>query len=467
MSVSINEYLTFDGQFEKQCRENKVLYVDYENSNWFRTNEEGSHIIQKFDGNHTIEEVLENYAAEKHFDREIMIDVMLPFVERAVERKLLLKQNEKHEIASTEPAQYPNELWIHLTNRCNMACPFCYSSSGAYGEYTLAKEDILAFVKEIPVGKRKRIILSGGEPLLYEELLPLVRELKELGFSITMISNGTLGKDKYPELVKYLDTLQFSIDGSKEETHSITRGKGNLEKTLQNIHYAHQLGMENIVVSFTSNKFNIHDLPNMPQFCKDHSINHIHVTRIIPSGRANETIDDLAPQAEVFEQTIHELARNILKVNGLTEMGNKATDLLEFNRSESAKVTYTVSSDPVGKLTEQTKITTCSLANATVSINYDGKAYPCCCLHADELCLGDLKEGVEVIMERGRNLKWSCDVQNSEMKDCFVCKYKYFCGGGCRACARANGDMKAKDFFCDYYISRIEEIMWHSPGYYY
>lgn len=466
MSIHLNDVFVLDSYFDIQHKNDQVLFLDLQNSNWFRTNIEGYDLLSAFDGNNSVADVIKKFSEKRHFDAETLQPYFLPFIEKAVERKVLLAKNEKHEIINADYCSIPNELWIHLTNRCNLACPFCYSSSGFSGERSLDKDSILRFVSEIPIMERKRIVLSGGEPLVYQDLIPLVQELKSLGFKITLISNGTIGGEFYPELVKYLDTFQFSVDGTTEQINSITRGKNHLEVTIQNINYAHDLGMDNIVVSFTSNKFNIFDLPNMAKFCNKNHVNHIHVTRIIPSGRANESVNDLAPKPEDFEANVKQLANNILEINDLSAFKSQIVEV-DFDELKKRKyLSFSISSDPVRKLTEQTKITTCSLANGTLSINYDGYLYPCGCLSVDNLRIGHISEGIDNIMEKGKKLCSHFNVDNPEMQDCFYCEYKYICGGGCRACARSLGNMQGKDFFCDYYISRIKEVMWCSPGYY-
>lgn len=463
--LNINEKYKLDNSFEIFEKDDKYLYVDYENSNWFRTNKSGYQILSKINGEKEIGEVIKQYADEVGFPYSIIEKRFTPFLDRAIQRKLLLLSSESHANISTEFAEYPNELWIHLTDLCNMYCPFCYSSSRSTGVRKLDIGKIINFVEKIPYEKRKRIIISGGEPFLYTELPELVKELKALCFEITVISNGTAGNDKYAEVLKYIDALQISVDGTKEEIYELTRGKGNFNKAIRSLNYAHELGMNNILVSFTTNKNNINDIENLPGFCLKNHVNHIHITKIIPSGRANDIMDKIVPNADEYRDAIKRLSLSLIETNKYIQALRDTEEFLLSDCDKTKPITLSISTDPVKKLVQQTKITTCSLANGTISIGYDGNVYSCGCLHQPYTQIGTIDDHIDTIMKNGLELCKHYSVDSPEMKDCYKCKYKYICGGGCRSSANGAGDINGADPLCEYYKSRIEEVMWNSPSF--
>lgn len=85
---------------------------------------------------------------------------------------------------------------------CNFRCPFCHNSglldAGAPGEIT--KEALLDFLK-----KRKGLLdgvcITGGEPTVQPELPQLLQQIKALGYSIKLDTNGT-----HPDILKELVT---------------------------------------------------------------------------------------------------------------------------------------------------------------------------------------------------------------------------------------------------------------------
>lgn len=463
MEVVVEKKYRLDSAFELLEKDEKYLYVDYKNGNWFRTNRIGMELLSMIDGSSAVDEVIGKFAELNGFPHPVIKKKIMPFLSRALERKLLLDQNEQHENVNTEFSEYPNDLWIHVTDLCNMHCPFCYSSSGSCGVKKLDMEKVLKFVSGIPYDKRKSIIISGGEPLLYPELPELVKELKALNFHITVISNGTVDYAKYDAIIPYINALQISIDGATEEIYQNTRGKGNYKKAVSTLDHAFEQGMQNIVVSFTTNKYNIDSIQDMAEFARIHHVNHLHITKIIPSGRANDIMDKIVPTANEYSIAISRLSQAVLAANQKIETMHHSEEMFLDEEQQTKFITMTVSSDPIRKTLQQTKVTTCSLGCGTLSIGYDGNIYPCGCLQASELQIGTLDDSIDEVMQRGHTLGHDHSVDNPEVVDCYACKYKYICGGGCRACASSAGNIKGKDPMCEFYIERIEKVMWDSP----
>ena len=77
------------------------------------------------------------------------------------------------------------------TSGCNLRCWFCdtpYASWRPEGE-DLSVEEIAGRVEAFGL---EHVVLTGGEPMLWEELIPLSKELKRLGHHITVETAGTL-----------------------------------------------------------------------------------------------------------------------------------------------------------------------------------------------------------------------------------------------------------------------------------
>lgn len=74
---------------------------------------------------------------------------------------------------------------------CNLRCWFCdtpYASWQPEGE-DLSVEEILRQVEQFD---NRHVVLTGGEPMLFAELVPLCAALKEAGWHITIETAGTL-----------------------------------------------------------------------------------------------------------------------------------------------------------------------------------------------------------------------------------------------------------------------------------
>ena len=84
-----------------------------------------------------------------------------------------------------------------LTRSCNLSCVHCRASAerGPYsGE--LRTQEALTVMDDIGLVGKPVIILTGGEPLLRDDLFDLARYGSEKGFRMVMASNGTLLTDE-------------------------------------------------------------------------------------------------------------------------------------------------------------------------------------------------------------------------------------------------------------------------------
>jgi 7-carboxy-7-deazaguanine synthase len=91
------------------------------------------------------------------------------------------------------------------TTGCNLRCSWC-DTKYAYDEgRDMTIEEILAVVKE---HSAIHVCITGGEPLLQEDAVKLVRRLSDKGYQICLETNGTKSIEDMP----CLDSLMISLD---------------------------------------------------------------------------------------------------------------------------------------------------------------------------------------------------------------------------------------------------------------
>lgn len=82
---------------------------------------------------------------------------------------------------------------------CNLRCPFCQNGEILDGKtQAVSADDFFTFLK-----KRQKILdgvcVSGGEPLVHENIIDFIENVRALGYSVKLDTNGT-----YPEKLKKL-----------------------------------------------------------------------------------------------------------------------------------------------------------------------------------------------------------------------------------------------------------------------
>lgn len=78
---------------------------------------------------------------------------------------------------------------------CNFRCPFCHNSDMAQcnSPDEMTKEEFFGFLKKRQ-GILDGVCVSGGEPLLNDEVFGFLEEIKALGYSIKLDTNGSFPK---------------------------------------------------------------------------------------------------------------------------------------------------------------------------------------------------------------------------------------------------------------------------------
>jgi radical SAM protein with 4Fe4S-binding SPASM domain len=99
----------------------------------------------------------------------------------------------------------------------------------------LALSDYVRLLDQI-APSRPTVSLFGGEPLLYPDILPLVREIKRRGLTCTMITNAWRLPEVARELVEAgIDTVAVSVDGPPD-VHDRIRGEtGSFERVAEGV----------------------------------------------------------------------------------------------------------------------------------------------------------------------------------------------------------------------------------------
>ncbi|MCI4626854.1 MAG: adenosyl-hopene transferase HpnH [Candidatus Magnetoovum sp. WYHC-5] len=140
--------------------------------------------------------------------------------------------------------KFPLVLMLEPTHRCNLACAGCdrirlYNNNNQETADLSLDDCINAAIDcEAPV-----VTITGGEPVLYQHLVPLVTKLIELKKHIYLCTNGIL-TDSFIQRFTPNErlTLNFHLDGL-EPTHDKIAGKiGTFNKAVENIKGAKQKG---------------------------------------------------------------------------------------------------------------------------------------------------------------------------------------------------------------------------------
>lgn len=100
---------------------------------------------------------------------------------------------------------------LKVTNKCNMACEFCYRDKSSVDDLELS--DIKTILKNMKELNSKILRISGGEPLLYKNIVDVIQLASEYNISTSMATNGILINASNAKKLKCagLKGLNFSL----------------------------------------------------------------------------------------------------------------------------------------------------------------------------------------------------------------------------------------------------------------
>ena len=117
------------------------------------------------------------------------------------------------------------QLVLMPHSRCNCRCLMCDIWQANSDKRELSREDIEHQMDSFRNLHVQRVVLSGGEALMHQNLWLLCELLRELNddLAITLLSTGLLLKVFAADVVKWCDEVIVSVDGSRAVHDSIRR----------------------------------------------------------------------------------------------------------------------------------------------------------------------------------------------------------------------------------------------------
>ncbi len=136
---------------------------------------------------------------------------------------------------------YPSKIAATVfTIGCNFFCPFCHNPELVNPEkikkQPIIPENFFFDFLENRKGILEGICITGGEPVLQQDLPEFIKKIKNFGFSVKLDTNGS-----NPEMIeklireKLVDYFAMDIKGSLEKYQQIIRKKIDLEKIKKSV----------------------------------------------------------------------------------------------------------------------------------------------------------------------------------------------------------------------------------------
>lgn len=394
-----------------------------------------------FDGRRSLRVVLEILARREGRRPQELEAETLPVVNELLRKKVLAAD------LTVSPPQEPIRLaniTLNLTNRCNLACTWCYNAGRTTDE--LAPEALAASLESARgvVDEDATLNILGGEPFVdwprLRRFLECVTRPSDLPILIS--TNGTLLTD---EIVAHLSScpvdIQVSLDGPEAVKHDAVRGAGAYDRAVEGIRRLVAAGIH-VIVSMVYTRDSYRGIERYLERALELGVTE---ARFIPLRRIGH---GLAGPAQAPDQ--HEV---FCYVRDLLARRPAFVPLLKRDFFTILYTSCRMSIQRQG----------CGIGRRVIFVDADGRVYPCPnhvgaafeCGRLPEDSLADLLNDAPVF----RRMRECYNV--GHYTRCRGCAFRSWCAGDCRGEVLAvAGKTDAPSPHCAEMRAVLADMMW-------
>ena len=338
-----------------------------------------------------------------------------------------------------------------LTRSCNLFCAHCRgSASQSQFSGELSTEECFHLIDEIVEVGKPILILSGGEPLVRQDVVAIAKYAVSKGLRVVMGSNGTLLTPEMAVRLKEVPVsrIAISLDFPVPELQDDFRGQaGAFTAAIAGASNARRAGIE-VQINSTITKLNLPYLDELLSLAINLGAVSYHPFLLVPTGRGKglESVELSPPE---YEKTLHWIYDKQAELgDAMLFKPTCAPHYLRVSKQRervSPKITPPAQSAGQHPLHSVTR--GCLCGTGFCFISHLGEVKGCGYL---DVAAGNIKEAsfrqVWTDSPLFRDLRNLSNIQGK----CGVCEYKRICGG-CRARAyEATGDYLEAEPYCVY-----------------
>ena len=312
-----------------------------------------------------------------------------------------------YEVGVVPPPKFV--IW-DCTRRCNLNCEHCGAKKEKYST-ELPTQQVKNLVQRLADYKVKYFVVTGGEPLLRQDLFEIFSFAKENGLKTGLATNGFFVNENNSKIIaKIFDSIQVSLDGPQEVHNKIRVNKEAFQKVINAINLLRKTKCKQITVSSVITPSNIKDLEKLGEIVKKLGVDIWKIVSVMPIGRVEQN-DNLYLSQQEFLKLLNFIKENKNKLK--IEFGENLGYLGNYDKEVRNEPFFC----PVGFLA------------CCVGVNGDVRGCP------EQPDVQYFKEGN--ILDKDFSEIWKSGFKKYRDKEflqdetCSKCKFKNDCNGGC------------------------------------
>lgn len=203
----------------------------------------------------------------------------------------------------------------NTTQACNMSCVHCYRDAGTRREDELTTEEGKKLLGEMAKAGFKIVILSGGEPLMRDDIYELITHATTVGLRPVLGTNGALITPDVARRLKAagLGAAGISIDSCDKEKHNWFRqAEGAWENTMAGIEACKEAGLR-FQIHTTVMTWNEPEITDITDLAVNIGAMAHHVFFLVPTGRGKD-IEETTLKTAQYEALLNRILDKQLEV---------------------------------------------------------------------------------------------------------------------------------------------------------
>ncbi|WP_346355790.1 putative heme d1 biosynthesis radical SAM protein NirJ2 [Azotosporobacter soli] len=319
----------------------------------------------------------------------------------------------------------------NTTQACNMSCVHCYRDAGTRREDELTTEEGKKLLDEMAKAGFKIVILSGGEPLMREDIYELITHATKVGLRPVLGTNGVLITPDVARRLKEagLGAAGISVDSCDKEKHNWFRqAEGVWEKTMAGIAACKEAGLR-FQIHTTVMNWNEPEITDITDLAVELGAMAHHVFFLVPTGRGKD-IEETTLKTEQYEALLNRILDKQLEVS-IELKPTCAPQFMRIAKERNMPMRFTRG---------------CLAGTGYCVVLPNGDIHPCPYM---PMTVGNVRETDFDVIWRDSDVFQR--LRHEKLKGgCGTCGYDNICGG-CRARAYyyADGDYMAEEPWCD------------------
>ncbi len=202
---------------------------------------------------------------------------------------------------------------IEFSRQCNFRCPYCYVDDIPSVSQELPPDLIRDVLRQAADAGARKIVVLGGEPMIYPSLFAMLDFIRELGMEIEMFTNGT---NMTPQAARFLFERSVKVvlkmntlDPRLQDVMSGCKGAhGIIETALESLRaVGYPAPGKSLAVSSVMCSRNADELESLWRWLRDRDIEP-YFEMLTPQGRADRNAHLQIPLERtraIFERLAH------------------------------------------------------------------------------------------------------------------------------------------------------------------